>query len=255
MTLLDVERIKLFSTRSPWWCIATVVVLGLVFSAPFAALVPTTVTPASTQFGTGIGGWIIMVMAALAVTTEYRFGTIRASFVATPNRFAVLGSKAVFIAAVAALLGVLVALLSWAVAIPLAGSDGDLALDSGVDWRSTVGFALVYAGYAIVAVGVAMLVRQSAAAISILLVWALVVERILGSIFLFALEVNLQGWLPFQNANNFSTAGDPTATGSGQGAPLLEYPFGGPWGSLAYFLGVALAVWLAGMFVTMRRDA
>jgi ABC-2 type transport system permease protein len=254
MTLLDVERIKLFSTRSPWWCMGAVVVLAVAASALFAGFAPA-VTPASTQLGTGLGGWIVMVMAALAVTTEYRFGTIRVAFVATPNRVAVLAAKTVFVTAVCAVLGLVVAMLAWAVAIPLAGGRGQLALDTALTWRGTAGYALVYAGYAIFAIGVAMLVRQSAAAIAILLVWALVVEQIVGSIFLFALDVNLLGWLPFQNATNFTTAGDATATGTDQGAPLVDFPFGGPWGSLAYFLGVAAIIWGAGLLVTLRRDA
>lgn len=254
MTLLAVERIKLFSTRSPWWCMAMILVLGLTASALFAAFADT-VTPASSQLGTGLGGWIVMVMAALAVTTEYRFGTIKAAFIATPNRLAVLLSKTAFVTGVAALLGLAVATLSWLVAVALAGAKGDLSLDSGVDWRGTVGYALVYAGYAIIAIGVGMLVRQSAAAISILLVWALVVEQIVGSIFFFAMDVNVWGWLPFQNATNFTTAGDAAATGEAQGAPVIEYAFGGPWGSLAYFLGVAVVVWLIGLVATLRRDA
>lgn len=254
MTLLDVERIKLFSTRSPWWCAVVILALGLTASALFAGFADT-VTPAGSQLGTAVGGWIVMVMAALAVTTEYRFGTIKAAFVATPNRLAVLLAKTAFITAFAALLGLVVAVLSWLAAVVLAGSTNDLSLDSGVDWRGTVGYALVYAGYAIIAIGVGMLVRQSAAAISILLVWALVIEQVVGSIFFFALDINLWGWLPFQNAGNFGTAGDPTATGAEQGAPIIEFPFGGPWGSLAYFVGVGLAVWLAGLLVTLRRDA
>lgn len=254
MTLLAVERIKLLSTRSPWWCIAMIVVLGLTASILFAAFAET-VTPAATQIGVGIGGWIIMIMAALAVTTEYRFGTLKVSFVATPNRVAVLVAKTVFLTGLAALVGLVTSLLAWAVATPLAGAGSDLALDSAADWRGTAGSALVFAGYAVFAIGVGMLVRQTAAAISILLVWALVVEQIVGSIFFFALQINVWGWLPFTNATNFTTAGDATASGADQGALLIEYPFGGPWGSLAYFLGVALVIWLLGLFATLRRDA
>jgi ABC-2 type transport system permease protein len=168
---------------------------------------------------------------------------------------AVLGAKTVFVTAVSAGLGFVVALLSWAAAIPLAGPRGQLALDTAMSWRGTAGYALVYAGYAIGAIGVAMLVRQSAAAISILLVWALVVEQVLGSIFFFALQVDLWAWLPFRNATNFTTAGDATATGAGSGGPVIDYAFGGPWGSLAYFLGIAIFVWLIGLMVTLRRDA
>src|SRR5699024_8721205 len=51
----------------------------------------------------GIGGpglMVVMIMAALAITTEYRFSTIRSSFLAAPGRFGLLGAKAVVVSAV-----------------------------------------------------------------------------------------------------------------------------------------------------------
>lgn len=253
MTLLAVERIKLLSTRSPWWCIALIVVLGLAVAVPFA-LALQGVTPATTQFGLVLGSYVAMVLAALAVTTEYRFGTIRASFVAVPNRTAVLVAKTVFVTAVVGLVGLAVAFAAWALAIPLAGEAGQLALNSPVDWRATAGQGLIYAGYAIIAIGVGMLVRHTAAAISILLVWALVVQTVVAGVSA-AVGVNIIGWMPFANASNFVSAGDPKATGAAFGSPTFDYAFSGPWGSLGYFFLICVAVWLIGLAVTLRRDA
>src|SRR4051794_8177113 len=108
MTLLAVERIKLFTTRSPWWC----ALITLVLTIGFAALVvgnsndqeiPATV--ASTQFGYAFGMAVIMVLAALAVTTEYRFGTIRTTFQAVPHRTSALLAKTTVVALLALLIG------------------------------------------------------------------------------------------------------------------------------------------------------
>src|SRR5579884_1372867 len=96
MTLLAVERIKLFSTRSPLWCILIALVLTLGFSGLVSANQPSEVplTVAGSQAGAVFGLIVIMVMAALSVTTEYRFSTIRASFQAVPSRVPLLLAKA-----------------------------------------------------------------------------------------------------------------------------------------------------------------
>ena len=67
-------------------------------------------TPAMTQFGVGLGQMVIMVMAALAVTTEYRFGTIRTSFQAVPQRAALLLNKTIVVATLAAVVGLVASL-------------------------------------------------------------------------------------------------------------------------------------------------
>ena len=80
MTLLAVERIKLFTTRSPWWCAAIAIVLTAGFSALIAGASPAgeTIDVATTQAGSQFGVAVIMVLAALSVTTEYRFEIGRA---------------------------------------------------------------------------------------------------------------------------------------------------------------------------------
>ncbi|MGH4026806.1 MAG: ABC transporter permease subunit [Pseudonocardiaceae bacterium] len=256
MSLLAVERIKLFSTRSPWWCSALIVVLGIGLAALLTSLanedIPITV--ATTQAGLELGSVVAMVLGALAITSEYRYGTIRATFAAVPNRTAVLLAKTTVVAVVLGLIGLVTAFGAWGVAYLIDGSPATV-IDTAAEWRAVSGEGLLYAGYAMVALGVGLLVRHTAGAISLLLVWALVMEVVIVPILDSTLKLEISRWLPFANAGNFITAGDPTANGEAQGAPLTDYPFGGPWGSLGYFAAVAITVLVIGIVVANRRDA
>lgn len=253
MTLLAVERIKLFSTRSPWWCFGVIFFFGLGIAALVAGFADADdpVTVATTQFGVvQFGQYVVLVLAALAVTTEYRFGTIRATFTAVPNRTAVLSAKATLVAGVCALVGLAAALSSWLLGVAI-DTQFDLTIDTSQEYRSIFGVAPLYGLYAVIAIGVGLLVRQSAAAISLLLVWTLVIETIIASILHYSLDIPILDWMPFSVATNFITAGDYYASGQDD---AVGYPFG-PWGSLLYFAAIAFAVLFAGIAVANRRDA
>ncbi len=251
MTLLAVERIKLVSTRSPWWC----AVLALLLTAGFTALFvgfsePDAVTVASTQFAFNFGMIVIMVMAALAVTTEYRFSTIRTTFQTVPNRVAVFGAKAAVVALAAGVIGEIAAFASYGLAT-LLKPGADLAIDNGAEWRQVAGIGLVYAVAAVLAVAIGILVRQTAAAVSILLTYTLLVENLV--VLIPEVGSSIQKWMPFTAANQFATAGMPPPV-DGQGPPVLDLPYG-PWQGLAYFTGIALALLVAAIAVANRRDA
>ncbi|MGH3991206.1 MAG: ABC transporter permease subunit [Pseudonocardiaceae bacterium] len=256
MSLIAVERIKLFSTRSPWWCMGLVVAVGIGLAAVLSSLAGEDfpISVALTQAGLGLGSFIAMVLAAIAVTSEYRFGTIRATFAAVPNRTAVLLAKTVVVAVLLGLVGLVTAFAAWGVAYLIDGGPA-MVIDTTAEWRAVAGEGLLYAGYAVIAIGVGLLVRQTAGAISLLLVWALVVESIIVPILDGTLRLEISRWLPFANAGNFITAGDAVANGQAQGAPVINYPFGGPWGSLGYFAAVAVSVLVIGILVANRRDA
>lgn len=251
MTLLAVERIKLMSTRSPWWC----ALITLAITTGFTALLvgnseAVAVTVASTQFALNLGMIIIMVMAALAVTTEYRFSTIRTTFQAVPNRTAVLAAKTAVVALPAAVIGEITAFATYGLA-RLMKPAADLGIDTSAEWRQVGGIGLVYFFAAVLAVAVGVLVRNSAAAISILLVYILLVENLVRLIP--TVGPKIQQWLPFTAANHFATAG-MSAPVNGQGPPVLDLPYG-PWAGLAYFAGIALTLLVAGIVLTNRRDA
>ncbi len=251
MTLLAVERIKLSSTRSPWWCalIALGVTTGL--TALFVAnSEPAAVNPASTQFAFNLGMIIIMVMAALSITTEYRFGTIRTTFQAVPNRTAALLAKATVVGVVAAVVGEITAFASYGLA-RLMKPAADLGLDNSAEWRQVAGIGLLYGLAAVLAFSVGVLVRQTAAAISILLVYVLLVENLVSLIP--NIGPDIQKWMPFTAVNQFATAGMPAPV-EGQGPPVLDVPYG-PWQALAYFAGIVLAFLVTALVVANRRDA
>ncbi|GAB2654739.1 ABC transporter permease [Saccharopolyspora gloriosae] len=241
MTLLAVERIKLFSTRSPWWCSATALALTIGFAAMMGWAVDGGMSLSQALSGYQFGLMVVLVLAALAVTTEYRFGTIRATFQAAPNRTAVLLAKAGVVAALAFVLGELAAFGSWGVAQLLAPGP-ELAVSTATEWRQLVGIGPLFALAAVLAVGVGALLRQTAGAVTLLIIWSLLVEQLI--LLVPNIGPDLQEWMPFTVGARFLQSdlmgGDP---------PL------GPWGSLAYFAAVAFAVLATAAVVVHRRDA
>jgi ABC-2 type transport system permease protein len=253
MTLLAVERIKLFTTRSPMWC--TVIALATVIG--FAALMAGVdsagqVTIASTQYGYNFGLVVVMVMAALSITTEYRFNTIKTTFQAIPNRAAALGAKTAVVALFAGGIGLAAALGSVAVA-KLIRPGADLAIDTAFEWRAVAGVGLVYAIAAIIAVSVGSIVRHSAGAIAILLIYTQLVESLVRLVP--NVGINIQKWMPFYVANRFLTGNpDITARRADEGPPPSEATMS-PWWALAYFAGIALILLATALLVTNKRDA
>ncbi|GAB3437955.1 ABC transporter permease [Actinophytocola sediminis] len=253
MTLLAVERIKLFTTRSPMWSTLATLAVTIGFAALIAGVDTESLpTIASTQFGYSFGLVVIMVMAALAITTEYRFGTIRATFQAVPNRTAALLAKTTVVAGFAALIGLIAAFGSVAIA-KLIRPGANLGIDTAFEWRATAGTSLVYATAAVIAVAVGILVRHSAGAVSAVLVYSQLVEGLVTLIP--NVGDDIQKWMPFYVANKFLT-GDPDPTGRAiaEGPPPSAATLS-PWWALAYFVGFALVMLVISLVVANKRDA
>ncbi|HKS46304.1 MAG TPA: ABC transporter permease [Amycolatopsis sp.] len=255
MTLLAVERIKLFTTRSPWWC----ALVTLAVTIGFAALVvgnsndaEFAATVASTQFGYGFGMAVIMVLAALSVTTEYRFGTIRTTFQAVPQRSSALLAKAVVVAALALVIGEISAFGSWFVGT-LLKPNADLALNSAADWINVTGVGVLYALAAVIAVAVGILLRHSAGAIALLLIYALAVESLVQLIP--GVGKDVYKWMPFNMAERFLTGDGASNGGRAAGAgPMSTAALSQGW-ALAYFAAFALVLLVSAIAVAKKRDA
>ncbi len=260
MSVLAAERIKLLSTRSPWWtgAAAVVVVAGLtVLVAAFAA-------PAAARGGTGggveglptapgpilagvvpIGLVIVLVMATLAVTTEHRFGTVRTTFQAVPRRPVALVGKAVVVATAAGVVGLVASTLAWVGAALLLGAP--LVPVTAADWRVVGGTGAVFALGAVIAVAVGILLRQTAGAVALLLIWVLVVESLLGAIPDVGDDIAVR--LPFTNAGNF--LGGPAAPVVVPGVATPPSPLG----SLLHLALFATVLFAVAVAVADRRDA
>ena len=254
MTLLAVERIKLFSTRSPWWCLFAALALTVGFAAINAGTtdVAEWIDVPSTQFGYQFGLAVILVMAALTITTEYRFNTIKTTFQAAPNRTSALLAKTTVVALTTGLLGLVAAFGSLGIS-KLIKPGADLALNSQADWRAVAGVGLVMAIASIVAMSVGILIRHTAGAVSLLLAYALMVESLVQIIPKVGQDIHK--WLPFNVAYRFLT-GNPDLSGRPEGAgPPPSDSTLDPWWALAYFVAFALVMLTIAIVTAKKRDA
>jgi len=251
MSVIAVERIKLFSTRSPWWCMVISAVLSIGLAALFLGFLSSDEKPQATilmtQGGAQLSQMVMMVMAALAVTTEYRFGTIRTSFQAVPQRAAVLLGKTAVVAVVAGVVGVVASFGAWAIGNVVDGS-ADLAINTAAEWRLVAGQALVFAVSAVIAVAVGILIRQSAGAIAILILWPLLLENLVQLIP--KVGDDISRWSPFKNADSFLNQGQEFGLAGQPGQYALS-----PWWALLYFAGWAAALMTIALVTASKRDA
>jgi ABC-2 type transport system permease protein len=263
MKLLAVERIKLFSTRSPYWCLALILVAALAFALLMGLITENGRQFASTgtsQAGMQLGMSVFMVLAALAVTTDYRFGTMRSTFLAAPKRTQVLAAKTAVVMVVGALIAVVSAFAAFFLTKLLATNpSAPLELATADQWRYVLGHAALYPIAGVIAIAVGLLVRQSAGAIALLLVWSMLVEQLVSLIPRFGPDVS--PWLPFTAASAFVTDREafasmaPPDAGGGPVADALNATGPTPLQGLLVFAAVAVVLWALAAVVTNRRDA
>lgn len=246
MTLRS-ELLKLQTTRSPLWTLLAVVVLSLGFAGVQASvgsarmpLEPGRVAMGVTTFAVPV----LLILAALTVTGEYRTGMIKTTFLATPSRTRVLTAKAI-VAAVFSGVSTVAMVIASVVLVRIVGTERqtvELGFDDPEVWR-TVGAVGLYAALgSVLAVGLGALVRHSAGVIAILLMLPFVVEPLLGTIPKVGERVG--PFLPFANAQTFTEV--PTI----QTFSMLW----GPIGALAYFTAVVGVVFVLAAADVNRRD-
>jgi ABC-2 type transport system permease protein len=248
VAMLGAERIKLSTTRSPLWTAVAVAVLslGLAVLQAVNAYDTSRLPPERAAIGAAVFGVpLLMIVASMTVTGEYRSGLICTTFMATPNRSLVLVTKAVVTSVVSGLYTAVMVILSIMMARmtaqPLVGSN--LSLAEPATWRVVGAIALYAMLAAVLGVGVGAVVRFSAGAVALLLVWPLLVEPVLGSLPSIGSEVG--PYLPFLNASLFTRV------------PWLYPTYAMPWGevgSLVYFATVVAVVFVAAMVDVNRRD-
>jgi ABC-2 type transport system permease protein len=256
MHLVASERIKLFSIAMPWVC-GLFALVALAAPAALTALTATESrlppTVASTQFGYQLGLVAVLLLAALAVTSEYQTGTIHGTFQGVPSRTPALVAKAAVVAGYAFLLGEAAAFTAWFVAWVLAPA-ADLALNSGADWTIVAGTGPVFALAAVCGVGVGLLVRYTAGAVALLVVYPLMAENVV--LLIPRAGQAIHRWMPLNAVTKFlSGSGEANAGRDGGNAAVLsDSPLSPGW-ALAYFGVCALVLLAAGITTAKRRDA
>jgi ABC-2 type transport system permease protein len=253
MSLLAMERVKLFSTRSPWWCAMAAVAVTAALGTLVTGSAGAEATVSSTQFADGFGMVVVMLLATLSVTTEYRFGTLNTTFQAVPKRIPALLAKTAVVAVTALVIGELAAFGAW-LAGTLVAPGRDLALRGTADWLAVAGAGPVFAGAAILSVAVGLLVRHSAGAVAVVVIYSQLVEQAVGAIP--SAGEAIHPWLPFVAAGKFLTGNGESNGGrdGGYGLVLSDSPLGQGW-ALAYFAAFALLLLGIALARTARRDA
>jgi ABC-2 type transport system permease protein len=258
MSALHAEWTKLRTTSGPAWLLVGVVALTVGVGV---AAVGATRCPAGTQCavdptklsltGVQIGQAVVAVLAVLTICNEYSTGMIRVTFAAMPRRELVFAAKAILVAGlvlVAGALAVLGAVLAGHLILPGHGFTAArgfhiVSLSYGPTLRAAAGSVLYLALIALLSLGIAAMVRDSAVSVG----------AVLGVLYLFPIVLafvadptwqrRLERWTP-------TLAGlDIQVTTGVRSLPIS------PWGGLGVLALWAGAALLAGGAVLRLRDA
>ncbi|MEV0842366.1 hypothetical protein AB0I55_22860 [Actinocatenispora sera] len=213
-------------------------------------------TPASTVLvGLLVGTVVLIVLATLFVTSEYRRGLIRTTLAATPKRGRVLAAKAIVIGAVGFATGALAAAVAVPVGDHILTGNGVYVFPAGVGTvvRVVVGCGLVTALTAVAVLALGAMLRRGAGAVTAGVV-VFVLPYLIGA----SLPATAETWLfRVTPAAAFSVLGVLPRSS------LVDYPYTfangyyplPPWAGLLVLAGYAAVALGAARLVMQRRDA
>jgi len=254
--LVSSEWTKLTSVRSTIWALLLLVVLSVSFTGLLIGLIAgqwDTITeqqrqairvdPVSQILGSGFqfSQLAVCVLGVLVVTSEYGTGTIRASMLAVPRRTPLLAAKAVLFAAVTFVVAEVAAFASFFLGAAILRSHVPVSLTGPGVLRAVIGAGLYISLLGVFAIAVGTLVRHTAAAITGIIGFVLVLAPLTlllpGSIGRY-----VYAYLP-------TNAGQQIAT-SGHGADALL----GPWQGFGVFALWTAALLILAAYLLRRRD-
>ena len=208
------EWIKLRSLRSTPGLLAAVVAIGVLLSwilATFVKTDPNTHVPFTIGKTFVFSTWLTMILAivggTLSITSEVQHGTLGTAVTTQPARWVIVAAKAVMSSGFGLAMGIL------GMAAGLSGAIiGGLEAGNTSGSLATAGWGLLLTALApMLGLGIGMIVRHSAGAVTGVLVWALVIENIVKS---FA-PARFTRLMPFSAAAgllDIRTAGDNAKT-------------------------------------------
>ena len=255
---LRAEWTKTRTVAGPAWLLAATAALTVAVSVTVTAAVrcpagmACPVDPARLSLtGVQLSQAVVAILGVLTVSTEYSTGMMRTTLAAMPRRPAVLGAKAAVLSGgvlLAGTVGVLASVLAGGLILPghgftAARGFGPVSLASGPVLRAACGSVLYLALIALLSLGVAALVRDSAAAIG----------TVLGLLYLAPIAAGL---ITDHHWHNRVERYSPMQAGLAIQATrnLRALPIS-PWVGLGVLAAWAAAALLAGALVLRFRDA
>jgi ABC-2 type transport system permease protein len=254
---LHAEWTKLRTVASNGWLLLAAAALTVAVSAAAdaAATCPSSgcqADPAKLSLtGVQVGQAIVAVIAVLAVSSEYSTGMIRITLTAMPRRLTVLAAKAALVGGLvlaAGAVAVLASVLAGRLILPGHGFTSAhgypaLSLGNRPVLRAACGSVLYLALIALLSLGLATAVRESAVAIGL----------VLGLLYVFPVVTSVVGnqhWQRHLEQIGPMTAGlDIQATTDLRSLPLT------PWQGLGVLAAWAAGALLAGGLLLYLRDA
>jgi ABC-type transport system involved in multi-copper enzyme maturation permease subunit len=209
----------------------------------------------SLWFGLLVALLVIVVVATMFVTSEYRRGLIRTTFSAVPARGSVLAAKAVVVGAAAFVVGAVAAAVAIPLGVHVLGVNGDYVFPAGAltEVQVVAGSGALLGLVAVTVVALAVILRSAAAAVSTGIA-VFVLPYAVGMV----ASGSAGAWLlRLTPAAGFSVLGVLARSPLVDSAYTLAngyYPLA-PWAGLAVLCAyAAAALWLAGLLLH-RRDA
>lgn len=250
------EWIKLLSLRSTWWTLAiTVALMALIALAASASLAdivgdgpvgaPLPHGAELVTTGSQLGIVTVAVLGALLMTGEYSTGMVRSTLAAVPSRLPVLAAKGIVLTVVTAAVGIVSIAASYLLARPFL-DDHDLvpALDDAQTWQVFGGTVYFFVVTALVALGIATVLRHTAGSITAVLGLLLLLPGVLQFISIDWVQ-DVTSMLPLPAS--FAFLGVSGAMG---GNEMLT-----PWEGVGVVAAYAVVALAAGAVLLRRRDA
>ncbi|MGW4303453.1 ABC transporter permease [Streptomyces sp. NPDC004646] len=231
--VLYAEWLKIRTLRSLVGALAAVLLVTVGFSAVTSAHPDHSDALFSVYFGVSLGQIAAVAFGALAVAGEYRGGALRLTLAAVPDRTRWFAAKAAAVALPVFTVGLLTGLLTLAVGRANLGAE---APTWGDGLRGALGCALYLTLMALLAAGLAAVLRSGVTTLSLLIPFLLIVSFVIGD-----LSSGAADYLP-------DRAGQIALHSTWDGAL-------GPWSGLAVTALWTAAALVAGAWCVRRRDA
>jgi ABC-2 type transport system permease protein len=246
------EWFKFWSLRSTWIVLAVTVLLTLTVAGAVGWAqgndldagrpLPVGDVIGGTYLGVDLFTVVLAVFGVLMITGEYGSGLIRATLTAVPRRLPVLAAKALVLAAGTLPVMVALSVASFLTSVGFSGADVGLG-DSGV-LRAALGAAAAPVAFGVIGLGLGTVLRHTAASITLLVLFTLVLPGLLPALPGEAPE-DIAPYTPVAAAQALYSVGD-----TGGPFDLL-----GPGPAAAVIGGWILVALAAGAAVLHRRDA
>jgi ABC-2 type transport system permease protein len=254
---LHSEWTKLRTVAGPGWLAVSAVVLTVALSVAVALAVNFASSGTGqdiaklTLTGVYLGQAVLAILGVQMISGEYSTGMIDLTLTATPRRTTMLAAKALTLAAVALAAGTVAvggSVLAGRLILPAHGFTAAhgyplLSLGQGLTLRAAVGSVLYLALIALLSLGVAAAVRDSAIAIGI----------VLGLLYVFPVVVGLATSPSLQR--HLEQIGPMTAGLAIQATTHLSHLPIAPWAGLGVLAAWAAAALLGGGLLLRLRDA